>query len=274
MSQNDGLPGTKGVQDALRVLDALAESRASRGVRELSASLGMSKSGCQRLLAALEAAGYVWQRDVDGGYELGWRVLQLATAYTRMNSVVELARPVMERLAYDTGETVCLYLPTRSGRVAVAQVESPLELRWAAQIGRSYPYRYGAAGKVLLAYAAAHIIATEIAQCATERGQEYADRLANEIRTLPPTRSARSHGENLPGVSGVAVVILDSSARAVASLSVYGPGSRTDERLDNYEHLLLAAGSEVTGRLGGEVSRTVDQGLGVQPDHPIGAPLS
>lgn len=265
MSQPEGLPGTKGVQDALRVLEALAASHGARGVRELSAELEMSKSGCQRLLATLEVAGYVWQRADDGGYELGWRVLQLATAYTRTNSIVVLARPDMERLSTETGETVCLYLPTRTGRVAVAQVESPLELRWAAQIGRTYPYRYGAAGKALLAYSPESTIRAEIAACRAERGQEYAARLEQEIRTLPPKRSVRSHSENLPGVSGVAVVVTDASGRAAASLSIYGPDSRSNEQqLDIYERLLFAAGLELTARLGGRMPVAWD-GSGSEP---------
>lgn len=108
--------GIQSVDRALQLLDLLAR-RGSGGVSELAEDLGIHKSTASRLLAALESRGMVEQNSHRGKYQVGTGVLRLAGSMSRRLSIVQQARPTLERLADELAETV--NLAVRRSRYAV-----------------------------------------------------------------------------------------------------------------------------------------------------------
>jgi len=94
------------VSNALRLLEAF-EGEGELGVSELARRLNLHKNNVFRLLATLEEKGYVEQKE-NGCYQLGNRCLQLGHSFSRARVLMRLTRPVLERLARETGETAHL----------------------------------------------------------------------------------------------------------------------------------------------------------------------
>lgn len=63
----------------LRLIEALAHSEKPRGVTELAAELGLTKSNVHRLLATLVAQGYVHQDPQYSTYALGTKIWELGS---------------------------------------------------------------------------------------------------------------------------------------------------------------------------------------------------
>ena len=204
-----------------------------------------------RLLATLASQNVVEQIEETGRYRLGWRVLSYATAYQKANTLIQLSEAAVAQLAEMSGETCCLYVPAGSGRVVVLQVESPHELRYAAQVGRVYPLYRGAAGKALLAHMPQARIQRELDACGRDGGKESARRLSTDLTVIKARGFAISSGENIPGVCGIAVPIFGPAEVVVASLSVYGPLGRLDDAaLKRLTQPVLAAGTDISRMLG------------------------
>ncbi|HKF75187.1 MAG TPA: helix-turn-helix domain-containing protein [Candidatus Dormibacteraeota bacterium] len=131
------------VDRSFRILDLLSRSPTPLGTSEVARRLRLAKSTAHGLLRTLETVGAV--EEVHRRYRLG-------PAVERLAAVGELRRrwrPVLERLAADTGETAFLG-QLRGGRVAILdEVLGAGAPVISAPAGSFLPSSAGAVGKVL-----------------------------------------------------------------------------------------------------------------------------
>src|SRR5919109_2677865 len=107
------------VARAAAVLDELAEEPGELGTNELARRIGVNPSTASRLLATLEAARLVEQVPASGRYRLGLRLLELGNAALGRLDLRALARPHLEALVDETGETATLSAPGERDAVTV-----------------------------------------------------------------------------------------------------------------------------------------------------------
>lgn len=202
-----------GVLDkAVSVLDALEGGPLA--LAGLVDATGLSRATTHRLAVALEVHGLV-RRDETGRFALGPRLTgpDLAT----------LARPAMESLRDQTGESVQLYVRRGDRRVCLASLESPHGLRTIVAVGASLPLAVGSAGKVL-------------------RGDPDADR----------NGWAESVEERERGVASVSAPVVGPGGDVVAAVSVSGPVERTTRQPGRrYADAVVAAARAVEAATGG-----------------------
>lgn len=185
-----------GVLDkSLAVLTALEDG--PLGLAELVAETGLSRATAHRLAVALEAHGLV-SRDGQGRFLLGPRLIGLGRAAGEGRPLVASARPALERLRDETGESAQLYVREGSSRVCVASLESPHGLRTIVPVGAVLPLDRGSAGHVL------------------------GDHDGPKRPRLGWTESAE---EREPGVASVSAPIRDGDS-VIAAISVSGPIDR------------------------------------------------
>ena len=118
------------------------------GLAGLVDRTGYSRATAHRLASALEVHGYL-RRDGDGRFALGSRLLALGQAAARGWPIAEAARPALERLRDDTGESAQLYVRQGAHRVCVASLESSHGLRTIVATGAMLPLEHGSGGRVL-----------------------------------------------------------------------------------------------------------------------------
>ena len=169
------------------MLDALEAE--PRSLAELARATGIPRATAHRLATALEAHQLV-RRTADGRFALGSRLTGPGLPH--------LARPALERLRDETGESVQLYVRRGDRRVCVASLESPHGLRTIVSVGASLPLEVGSAGKVL-----------RLDPDALRRGW------------------AESVEERERGVASVSAPVRDGGGGVVAAVSVSGPVERT-----------------------------------------------
>src|SRR5205809_3032108 len=136
---------------AVSILELLADGPGELGVSELGRRLGVHKATASRLLATLAERGLVERSPVTDKYRLGFGVVRLAASATAGLDLVRQARPVLERLAEETGETVNLAVLDREGVVNIDQITPPhlvVNVNW---VGKRTPLHCTANGKALLA---------------------------------------------------------------------------------------------------------------------------
>ncbi len=137
------------VMNAFRLLEVF-DGAVAIGVSDVARSLGLHKNNAFRLLATLEIAGYVQQSADNELYHLGPRCLELAHAFARNHPFASLARPVLEELVAETGETVHLGV-LRGQEVAHLDGVLPSQLLLTGlRVGERLPAHCTAIGKALL----------------------------------------------------------------------------------------------------------------------------
>jgi DNA-binding IclR family transcriptional regulator len=142
----DTVTGVGVLDKAMLVLWAIAERPQALG--EIQRTTGLPRATAHRLAAALEAHALL-RRDGAGRFELGHVLIGLGRAAEQRFPLVDLARPVLEQLAADTGESVQLFVREGDRRRCVVSIESPHGLRWIVPEGALLPLDVGSAGRLL-----------------------------------------------------------------------------------------------------------------------------
>src|SRR5206468_5319045 len=104
------------VSHALDVLEQFNGSVDEIGVTELSKRLKLHKNNVFRLLATLEARGYIEQNKATENYRLGIGCLRLGQHFVTQMGLLRQARPVMSQIARACRETAFIAV-MRNGTV-------------------------------------------------------------------------------------------------------------------------------------------------------------
>jgi len=243
------------VSHALDVLEQFSGNVDEIGVTELSKRLKLHKNNVFRLLATLEARGYIEQNKSSENYRLGLKCLQIGQTYIHQMGLLMQSRAILESLAKSTRESV--YVGIRKGGVIMPLdfVEPQRAVRVVSFLGTALPAHCTAAGKIHLAFEADGALRQTLA----ERLERFTDKtivertlLDEHIGQIVATGYAVEKGEFTEEVNSVAVPIRDYTRTLVGTLAVVGPSQRLiDEAIDNdITPSLLRAGDELSRRLG------------------------
>jgi IclR family pca regulon transcriptional regulator len=133
----------------LDVLRAFDQHHREMSLAEVAAATGLARPTARRLLLTLEELGYV--RSLDGAFSLTPRVITLGTAYVASLGLWEVARPHLEALVRQTGESSSMAQLDGSDILYVARVSVPKIIALRVEIGTLFPAPQTSQGKVLLA---------------------------------------------------------------------------------------------------------------------------
>jgi IclR family acetate operon transcriptional repressor len=218
-------PRVQSLDRALDLLEALAGTD-EIGVSELAARTGLVPSTAHRLLATLVARGYAAQSPASGRYVLGYKLLELTSGLQdRLGRLRAAARPHLEAIQAQTGETTNLVVLEGRNAVYVESVPGTRSVRLFTEIGQAIPAHTSGSGKALLAWADAGALPTEF-PASTPHTLTTLAALQEELARIRRRGYATDDEEHELGVACVAVPVLDGSETAVAAISVSGPAPR------------------------------------------------
>lgn len=248
-------PVLQSVERALRVLETLGERRGEMGVVELARALDLDPTTTYRMLRSLESRQFVRQNPETGRYALGIRLLQLSEAFLDTVELRSIARPFLEELAEETGETVHLMLVEDGFGTYLDRVESNQRVRVSSNVGRREALYASAVGKAILAFQPPERIDEVL------KDAELKPYTPNTITDPAVLREhlaeVRSRGyaiddeEGEQGVRCVGAPIFNAKGEVEAGLSVSAPRYRTSlEKLHGWAEPVMAKALEISQRLG------------------------
>ena len=242
------------VSHALDVLEQFTGEPDELGVTELSKRLKLHKNNVFRLLATLEARGYIEQNKATENYRLGIRCLRLGQRFVMQTGLLRQARPVMHQVARACHETSFITVMRNGCAIALDAVEAEQPVRMVSRIGDPLPLHCTAVGKMHLAFADDELRASlpEALQKFTDKTLVDRQALGQQLKKIAESGFAVDLGEHIEDVRSVAVPIRDYTRAVVGSLAVSGPAYRlSQERIEKeIVPLMLKAGRELSTRLG------------------------
>jgi DNA-binding IclR family transcriptional regulator len=241
------------VSHALDVLEQFTGEPDELGVTELSKRLKLHKNNVFRLLATLEARGYIEQNKATENYRLGVRCLRIGQRFVMQTGLLRQARPVMHQVAKACHETSFITVMRDGCAIALDAVEAEQPIRMVSRIGDPLPLHCTAAGKMHLAFADDELASLpEALQKFTEKTVVDRQALGQQLKKIAESGFAIDAGEHIEDVRSVAVPVRDYTRAVVGSLTVSGPAYRlSQERLEKeIVPLMLKAGRELSTRLG------------------------
>ena len=99
---------TLALDRGLALLERLSGQPEGMPLTALADELDIPRSACHRLLAELQRRGYVRQPRSQGDYVLTAKLASLGLGFLSSSGIVDIAEPLLERLAKESGELVRL----------------------------------------------------------------------------------------------------------------------------------------------------------------------
>jgi IclR family acetate operon transcriptional repressor len=230
--------GTQAVDRAAALIDLVVRAPDPLSFTELSEETGLARSTTSRLLAALERTDLV-ERDGAGGYVAGPLFALHAAIHDPWPQVARIARPVLEEVGEQTGETVHLGVPRGLDVVHIGQVD------W-NQV--DVPAHCSSLGKVLYAFDVLPLPAGRL-QRRTDRTVTSRDELLAELETIRRKRYATTVDELETGLTAIAAPV-EGKDGVICAMGVSGPTARLQDRLEQVAALLVEQSRKLSDLLG------------------------
>lgn len=226
-----GEGSVQSVARALAVLEALADADGEIALAHLAETLELPVPTVHRLLKTLAARGYVRQAD-SRRYVLGPALIRLGLRATPQLALE--ARPALQELENEFGETANLAVLDGDLIVYVAQVPSRHRMRMFTEVGRrALPHATGV-GKAMLATLPDERVRALVRRTGmpafTDATLATEEALLADLRETRRRGFAVDDGEQEVGVRCIAVAVAGvSGSAAPTAVSISGPATRVTE---------------------------------------------
>ena len=238
----------------LGMLEHLAQYPQGLPLSAIAAELDIPLSACHRLLAALQQRGYVRQVRAQGDYLLTTKIVSMGLGFLSSAGIVDIAEPLLERLAQSSGELVRLSIvdDERLTWVAKAQGMRQAGLRYDPDMGMEARLSCTASGHAWLMTLSDERALALVSRQGFGPPAEYGPKAPTTVQALlAMLQAARQHGYATidevfaPGMSAMAAPVLRRGA-AIGVISIAGPRLRLHAaRIQGLAPVLLAAAAEL-----------------------------
>jgi IclR family transcriptional regulator, KDG regulon repressor len=219
------------VGKALDVLDMVAGHGRAVRFTELLALGDYPKATLYRFLQTLTHQGMLSYDPDRGTYALGVRLVRLAHAAWAQSSLAPIARPYLDELAAETGDTIHLAQMDLGQVLYVDKRNAATPVEMFAQAGKVGPAYCTGVGKAMLAYLPDEALARALERQSFHRHTpntlDRPEALMQELEAIRARGHAFDREEHEWGIICCAVPILSRSGRAIGAVSVTSTTARS-----------------------------------------------
>jgi len=247
------------VDRTLAIVETLARHPGGLPLVRLSDCVGLPADAAGPLLADLVRCGYVCQVRAEGDYALTTKLSGLGLTFLSRSRVVDVAQPVLERLAEKSGELVRLSIVDGDRLPWMARVQGARSgLRYDSDMGMDAQLSCSASGHAWLLTMTDEEVAERVQrQGLAQPGRYGPNAPATLDQLLDVVRQARARGYGVAvetfaaGWNAVAAPVRARDEPAIGVISVGGPAQRlTEARMHELAPALLDAAAELAAARG------------------------
>ncbi len=256
----DITPQQAGTQTLLRGLAILeAAANGARDLRSFGAALGTTRSTTHRLVSSLVQARYL--RQVQGGYLLGPKLIELGTIALEQMPLTAVARPHLQSLAEYTHDTIHLGVRDGDDVLYIDKIPGTRGLEMRSRVGHRMPLASTGIGKAMMLDLEANVWKKLLdASLRALARTSFKPENRPDMDTFLQRMTRYSQGgftfdleENEASIRCVAAPVRDASGAIVAALSVastipYMPHERMEELIPVVQREARAISEELGWR--------------------------
>ncbi|MEE2944422.1 MAG: IclR family transcriptional regulator [Pseudomonadota bacterium] len=231
----------------LLILEILGKSDLPMTATQINEELGLPKQTVHRLCVTLEENGFLTRPGNAKKYQVARRLREMGSGLL-YNSRDHVARhQILKQVSESVGETVNYAAPGNTGMHYLDRVETDWPFRVQLPIGTSVPFHCTASGKSFLASLAQKKREALVNSLALESMTQFTldtpEALLAELSQIRKQGYALDQQEFIEGMVAIAVPVLDTHGRYIASIAYHGPSQRVSltEAIERKDILLTAA---------------------------------
>ncbi|WP_343051680.1 IclR family transcriptional regulator [Pseudaquabacterium terrae] len=241
------------LERGLAILERLAAHSEGLSLIALADEIEMPRSACHRLLTELQRHGYVRQLRERGDYVMTTKLVSLGLGFLSNAGIVDIAEPLLERLAETSGELVRLAIVDDDRLTWVAKAQGTRRgLRYDPDMGMDARLSCTASGHAWLLTMSDERALALVSKQGFGAPKDYGPKAPTTVKALLALlQAARTRGFAMidevfaPGMAAMAAPVL-RRGHAVGVISIAGPRQRlTIARMQALAQPLLAAAAEL-----------------------------
>ena len=237
MEKQKNKDGTVG--KALEILDEIASFGRPVRFNDLLANSRHPKATLYRLMQTLTNQGMLDYDPERQTYAPGVRLVRLAHAAWQQSSLAPIAKPILDRLSKELGQTIHLAQLDNGQVLYVDKRDAQRPIEMFSQAGKVGPGYCTGVGKAMMAYlddaTLEKVIAKQSFYSYTEHTITDAEALKSELLEIKKTGISFDREEHEPNIICIAVPILAKSQRVLGGLSITSSTNRTSiEQLEEF----------------------------------------
>ena len=243
------------LERTLAILELLARAPQGLPLRDIAEKLDIPPSGAHRLLKDLTRVEFVRQDKDHGDYYLTTKLIALGLSYLSESGIVDLAQPVLDRLARDSAELARLGIVSNDRLTWVAKAQGAKSgLIYDPDMGADAHLASSASGLAWLMTMSDERALELVAKQGFARQGEFGPNApSTALDLIAGLKVAREAGYALtietfaPGMNGMAAPITSADGVTKGVVSLYGPAIRlTNEKMRELAPQLLATARELS----------------------------
>jgi DNA-binding IclR family transcriptional regulator len=251
-----------GLDRGLNILELLVEHPDGVPLAAIADELEMPRSVCHRLLADLKQRGYVRQLREHGDYALTTKLVSLGLSFLSASGIVDMAEPLIERVARESGELVRLAIVDGDRLTWVAKAQGARKgLRYDPDMGMDAKLSCTATGYAWLLTLSDERALELVSRQGFGSPKDFGPHAPTTVQALLEVlHAARARGYAVidevfaPGMTAMAAPVRRRDRPALGVISIAGPRTRlTLERMHQLGPTLLAAAHELASMGGASV---------------------
>jgi IclR family transcriptional regulator, acetate operon repressor len=237
----------------LTLIERLAGQPEGMSLSALADELMIPPSACHRLLQLLQQRGYVRQPRPQGPYVMTTKVASLGLTLLSSTGIVDMAEPILERLARESGELVRLAIVDDDRLTWVAKAQGTRKgVRYDPDMGMDARLSCTASGHAWLLTLSDERALELVSRQGFGAPKDYGPKAPTTVKALLGVlHAARTRGYAMidevfaPGMAAMAAPVMRRGV-AHAVISIAGPRTRLNvARMHALAPALLAATAEL-----------------------------
>nr|WP_315431054.1 IclR family transcriptional regulator [uncultured Albidiferax sp.] len=228
------------LERTLGILELLSQHGGGLELAAIADQLDIPRSAVHRLLADLVRCGYVRQTRDHGDYLLTTKLVSMGLSFLSHTGIVDIAQPLLDRLAEISGELVRLAVVDGNRLTWVARAQGARQgLRYDPDMGSDARISCSSSGLAWLSTMDDDAALALVAQQGVGPVEEFGPNAPKTLQeVMAQVQATRERGYSLtletytPGLNAMAAPVRLNGQPALGTISIAGPSARfTPERM-------------------------------------------
>jgi DNA-binding IclR family transcriptional regulator len=204
----------------LDILELLASVSEPLNHSEIASRLGRTIHEVFRMLVCLDERGYITRTGPDERYQLTLKLFEIIHHHHPLQRLVTQARPLVQRVASDTGQSCHLAMLNNAEVVVVAQFDAPGNMGFSVRLGANVDLLNTASGHVILAFQSDEVRARALGAWRLRSRKPVPSGLYRHLDRIRRRGYEELASYQVHGVVNISYPVLNQHGEAIAAMTV------------------------------------------------------
>jgi DNA-binding IclR family transcriptional regulator len=204
----------------LDILELLASVSEPLNHSEIASRLGRTIHEVFRMLVCLDERGYISRTGPDERYQLTLKLFEIIHHHHPLQRLVTQARPLVQRVASDTGQSCHLAMLNNAQVVVVAQFDAPGNMGFSVRLGANVDLLNTASGHVILAFQNDEVRARALGAWRLRSRKPIPAGLCRHLDQIRRRGYEELASYQVHGVVNISYPVLNQHGEAIAAMTV------------------------------------------------------